>query len=104
MRMHELQSRPYGQPGGHPIVFPQKTDGLPQATLELFQRRSAGVFGHAPACFSTGPEPNNVADIAPEHVSGPCVECRRTLAGEVVPLVNTGNAAEFCRLMCKQLV
>src|SRR3984893_14791663 len=47
---------------------------------------------------------HDIIRIDAEDVSGPCIERRRALAGEVVSLVDGGNPEQFGRLMGEDLV
>ena len=47
---------------------------------------------------------HDIIRLDAEDVSGPCIECRRPLAGEVIALVDAGNTAQLGGLMGEQFI
>jgi hypothetical protein len=47
---------------------------------------------------------HDIIRLDAEGVGGSCIERRRALASEVVPLVDAGSAAELCRMVSQQSI
>jgi len=72
------------------------TVSLPGALGQYYRRQARRL--------SARPKTHYVVRPDPENVRRPCIECRRTLASEIMPLVNSGDAAELRRLVRQQLI